>query len=94
MGATAHRPKKSSRGQYKRRKAARLRGEPMTHRGHEPAPWFTFRPPVRNDRDTEDPILRVERELSKFGERARYRDRFREAQRAEEAGEFSIALAA
>lgn len=42
MGATAFRPKKTARGQYKGRKARRLAGHPMSSRMNEPAPWYCF----------------------------------------------------
>lgn len=74
MGATAFRNKKTSRGQYKARKAARLRGE--LPKSRDRSPWWAFR----------TPIATLEMELAKFGERARYRDRFREAYAREVAG--------
>lgn len=40
MGATNFRIKKSSSGQYAKRKAARLNGRPMASRSHETAPWW------------------------------------------------------
>jgi hypothetical protein len=65
-----------SRSNYSARKAARLRGEPVTSRSHEPAPWYTF---TLHARGNEDGRVRLERELREFGER----DRKRRLERAE-----------
>ncbi len=43
MGATAFRPRRSSRGQYKARKERRQRDRWVpTGRGHESPPWYCF----------------------------------------------------
>lgn len=70
---------------YKARKEARLRGEPVKSRYGQGAPWYTFRVPgiANPDNVTTDPVQRLERELTKFGEQSRYRDRFA-AERAAE----------
>ena len=43
MGATAFRPRVSSRGQYGKRKARRASGAPMASRSHESRPWWAWR---------------------------------------------------
>lgn len=79
MGATAFRPRVSSRGQYKARRARRYSGKDAASRRHETPPWYTFRiPGPHNPHNVvEDPIRRMEMDLAKFGERARYKDRVR-----------------
>jgi hypothetical protein len=74
----------NGKSHYKARKAARLRGEAPKGRGHEPAPWYTFRiPSVNNPSNViEDGRMRVERELREFGDRCRKTDEERRARAA------------
>ncbi len=73
------RSRRTAVNQYKARKEARLRGKRMAGRSHESAPWFTFRVPGASNPDNVDydPVHRMERELTKFGERAEFFERQR-----------------
>jgi hypothetical protein len=61
----------------------------MKSRHGEGAPWYTWRTPgVSNDPSVgiSDPVQALERSLTKFGEQARYRERFA-AERSKERAE-------
>jgi hypothetical protein len=79
MGATAFRPRISSRRQYKARRAARLRGRMPKGRDHEVPPWYTFNPMATS---TMAPRARLEHQISRDAVRLLTEREFREQRKA------------